>query len=352
MTFEEFLVRLLYPALVFVLPSERWAAIYFMTGLLAAFYVFWRFAERGPDGNRDVAKKRGFLRFLFPAEIWTHPSARADYSFFIVNKLLLIFVVGYFALSAETFAAWLGAVFEGQFGPAGTAAPHWGWAVVTTLAVAAALDFGLWFAHYLLHRIPFLWELHKVHHSAEVMTPFTAARVHPLEDLFAATLGALTAGTAYALSGHLLGPAAHELTLFQTNVVLIGFFFAAFVLRHSHVWLAYPVWLQHILISPAQHHIHHSAERRHWDKNMGFVFAIWDWAAGTLYAPKTYERITFGLGNGDGEEVKFRRLRNLYLLPLENMTAMVKRTVMPRRATSDAGVKSETEGLGGTAANS
>ncbi|MCI4660438.1 MAG: sterol desaturase family protein [Neomegalonema sp.] len=331
MTFEEFFVRLLYPALVFILPSERWSAIYFATALLAAFYVYWRFAERGPDADATTAKQRGFLRFLFPKEIWTHPSARADYAFFVINKLLIIFVFGYFALGSETVAAWTGESLTRRFGESGEGwSSHWALSILTTLAVAAALDFGLWLSHYLFHKIPFLWEFHKVHHSAEVMTPFTAARVHPVEDVAAASLGALSAGLAYGAMGYWMGPAAHELTMFETNVVLIGFYFAAFVLRHSHVWLAYPVWLQHIFVSPAQHHIHHSADRAHWDKNMGFIFALWDWAAGTLIAPKEYQRITFGLGDRSGEEVAFRSVKGLYFRPFTNIEHKFLRPALAR----------------------
>jgi homoserine O-succinyltransferase len=49
-------------------------------------------------------------------------------------------------------------------------------------------------------------------------------------------------------------------------------------------------------------------------KNMGFIFAFWDWAAGTLYAPKGKEEITYGLGT-DEDGGKWHSLRALYFLP-------------------------------------
>jgi hypothetical protein len=55
-------------------------------------------------------------------------------------------------------------------------------------------------------------------------------------------------------------------------------------------------------------------DRKHWDKNMGFIFAFWDWAAGTLYAPKGKEEITYGLGT-DEDGGKWHSLRALYFLP-------------------------------------
>jgi sterol desaturase/sphingolipid hydroxylase (fatty acid hydroxylase superfamily) len=164
------------------------------------------------------------------------------------------------------------------------------------------------------HKIPFLWDYHKVHHSAEVLTPITAARVHPVEEVVSSLVAGLIIGMAYALSHYLLGPAAIEFTLFQVNIFLAVFYFSAFHLRHSHVWIRFPYWLQHILVCPAQHQIHHSVERKHWDKNMGFIFAIWDWAAGTLYAPKGKEEITFGLGTEE-DGGKWHSVGALYLLP-------------------------------------
>ena len=50
------------------------------------------------------------------------------------------------------------------------------------------MDAALWFTHWLFHVVPELWEFHKVHHSAEVMTPITAARMHPVEEIVDQTL--------------------------------------------------------------------------------------------------------------------------------------------------------------------
>lgn len=83
-------------------------------------------------------------------------------------------------------------------------------------------------------------------------------------------------------------------------------------LRHSHVWLSYPRWLSHLLISPAMHQVHHSADPRHHDKNLGNIFALWDWLFGTLYLPERVEPVSFGLGDaGAGHET----LRGLYARP-------------------------------------
>ena len=44
------------------------------------------------------------------------------------------------------------------------------------------------------HKIPALWEFHKVHHSAEVMTPLTELRQHPVEIIVVVNLIGLATG--------------------------------------------------------------------------------------------------------------------------------------------------------------
>lgn len=62
--------------------------------------------------------------------------------------------------------------------------------------------------------------------------------------------------------------------------------------------------MEHILISPAQHQLHHSSDPRHHDKNYGEVFAIWDLMFGTLFVPDGPEKLTFGIADGDGVRIE------------------------------------------------
>ena len=55
-----------------------------------------------------------------------------------------------------------------------------------------------------MHRIPFLWRFHQIHHSAEVLTPLTFHRIHPVESLLYDVRGALvTGGMAVSFTGFL-----------------------------------------------------------------------------------------------------------------------------------------------------
>ena len=169
-------------------------------------------------------------------------------------------------------------------------------AVVMGILYWVVFDLGYWFAHWLMHRVPALWEFHKVHHSAEVLTPLTEFRQHPIE-LFLFPLCTGTAvGVLFGAAEHLLGAERQGLTLVWINIVLFAYNMTLLHLRHSHVWIPLRGWLGYVLQSPAHHQIHHSTDPKHFDKNLGFGLSIWDWAFRTLYIPSRREALEFGLG--------------------------------------------------------
>jgi Fatty acid hydroxylase superfamily len=86
-------------------------------------------------------------------------------------------------------------------------------------------------------------------------------------------------------------------TLLNGNILLMAFLITYGHLRHSHMWIAFTGFAGRILQSPAHHQLHHSADPVHYDRNLGFALAVWDWAFGTLVVPaRSRERIVFGLG--------------------------------------------------------
>ena len=49
--------------------------------------------------------------------------------------------------------------------------------------------------------------------------------------------------------------------------------------------------------SPAHHQVHHSTDPRHFDKNLGFALAVWDWLFGTLHIPAREREVNhYGVG--------------------------------------------------------
>jgi sterol desaturase/sphingolipid hydroxylase (fatty acid hydroxylase superfamily) len=302
---------LLSPLLFPIDPLRRVYWVYLGSAALMAVLIYVRV--------RTTAGRSGILRYLFPAELYRHRSSRVDYGFFYVNSILSGLILA--PLVGAPVVA--GLVADALGGPEPAQQPAGLWAsAALTLATVLALDLALYVGHYLQHRVPLLWEFHKIHHSAETLTPFTAFRVHPVDDLLTLTLSASCVGVVQGLFHAWFGTGIAELHVLGVNALLFGWYVLGFNLRHSHVWLSYPVWLSHVLISPAQHQIHHSREPRHFDKNMGFIFAFWDAIGGTLYVPREKEEFAYGLS---GEDDNYRSVGALYARPFVNLWARWRR---------------------------
>jgi sterol desaturase/sphingolipid hydroxylase (fatty acid hydroxylase superfamily) len=121
-----------------------------------------------------------------------------------------------------------------------------------------AYELGYWLNHYLSHRIPFLWEFHKVHHSATVLTPLTNFRVHPVYMCIFLNILALFIGTANGFGNYIFGQAAHQYAVSENNIILVFFIYLYVHLQHTQLWISFTGWLGHLFMSPAHHQIHHS----------------------------------------------------------------------------------------------
>lgn len=236
------------------------------------------------------------LRLLSRRSVWLHRSSLLDYRMYAVNMVLLAFVASYFIVGSQVWSGVAAHALTSLFGaPAAPSTGHWGAVVVTAALLLVATDLGYWLAHVAMHRNQLLWEFHKVHHSAAVMTPATEFRQHPVELIWFPTVMGVTTGLTYAViaqfwaGAQVLGHAGYA-------AVLTAHLFTFHHLRHSHIAMIFPDWLGRLLHSPAHHIIHHSDHPAHFDRNMGYLLSVWDWAAGTLYLPRRGERVTLGIG--------------------------------------------------------
>jgi sterol desaturase/sphingolipid hydroxylase (fatty acid hydroxylase superfamily) len=170
-----------------------------------------------------------------------------------------------------------------------------------------------------LHKIPFLWEFHKVHHSAKVLTPFTIYRSHPVESLLYAFRMTLTQGLVVGICYYCFGPTLKMYDILGANALVFVFNFFGSNLRHSHIWLSWGDRVERYIISPAQHQIHHSANPKHFDANFGSALALWD----RLFSCHIYasainhqqgEKITYGISaNHQGHH----SLAQIYIEPFK-----------------------------------
>jgi len=284
------------------------------------FYLHRRSQQGRAIGVRD------FFHAIFPARIVGHPSTLLDIRFWIVNGLIITSAYSLLSIGGLTCRDAVLTVLTRGFGEhAPLLWPTWIILPMATILELLAYELAYWFGHYLFHRYAFLWEFHKVHHSAEVMTTFTELRQHPIEILAFVNLIAIATGSVFGVLTYVFGPGAQPFTLLNGNIALMVFLITYGHLRHSHMWIAFTGLPGKLLQSPAHHQLHHSDNPLHWDKNLGFALACWDWLFGTLYIPQaTREDITFGVG-ADNEE--FRTLTGDFLMPFVRSAGHVSRWI-------------------------
>lgn len=278
---------------------------YLLSSIVVA-YVIYRFAVKDSSGTSPGS----FRTFAFPRDIYRHRSAVVDYKYALID----LTIQGIVYVPLISGCSWL--IFKlmqnisGGAAVSATSPPN---LIVLTLISFLLIDFGYFLAHYCMHRLPLLWYFHEVHHSAEVMTPVTVLRVHPVEKIVTALISTLVGSVgsiAYAVSSD---QQVNLVTISGVNIFVFYFRVFAIHLRHSHIWLSYGTILSHILISPAQHQIHHSVDPKHYDKNYGYVLAIWDVLFRSLYVPRQRETLQFGLAGTDPQD--FSTVARLYILP-------------------------------------
>lgn len=299
---------------LFFVPTSRVYVVYLLTSVVLAF-IAWRMIEHEHDHDHVVTTveetgdsadkpKRGFLGYVFDAKIWLHQSSIQDYKFFFLNIFVYYGLVAQFLISVDGLAWFAHGQLTSFFGspaePVISGAPA---LILYTIVSVLAFDFAVFIAHYLFHKVPFLWAFHKVHHSAEALNPMTLFRVHPIDLFFTGVVVAIMSGITFGGFFYLTDAAPTEMKVLGLNIIVFCFYLIGYNLRHSHVWLNYPAWLSNIFVSPAQHQIHHSAHPMHFDRNMGLIFSFWDKLFGTLYIPRAFEKLTFGIN---------RRVRNPY----------------------------------------
>jgi sterol desaturase/sphingolipid hydroxylase (fatty acid hydroxylase superfamily) len=236
---------------------------------------------------------RATIRAMFPRHRLFGTSARADLCFTMLSTFASSALFGWAVLSHLAIASGVMHVLGKPFLlglPSGLAV------AAMTLAMWLAYEFAYWFDHLLSHKIPALWAFHKVHHSAETLSPLTIFRVHPVDSIVFYNIVAVITGVTAGVMHWLVGPQVSPLTLAGTNVVMIAAIFTIKHLHHSHVWISWRGSWGRLILSPAHHQIHHSAAVEHHDRNFGGTLAIFDWLAGTLHqpAPKR-EPLRFGV---------------------------------------------------------
>ncbi len=156
------------------------------------------------------------------------------------------------------------------------------WLLQFFLAVVVA-DLAEYAVHYALHKVPFLWRFHAIHHSSKALDWIAGSRSHFVDDTLVRGL---------ILAPLMLG--------FSQTIILWYLVFVTLHATWTHCNFRPNVkWIEKFLVMPRYHHWHHTSQKEGIDKNFAIHFPWIDRLFGTYYYPETWPE-KYGL---DGEEI-------------------------------------------------
>lgn len=250
-----------------------------------------------------------FLGTLGAVALWEHAAPRrtlnapmqvrwaGNFGLLFLNSALIWLVYPGFGIGAAILAS------EQEWGLLRlTGMPYW----LQFLVAIVLLDLGHFAIHFLFHRIPVLWRLHRLHHTDQDFDHTTAVRFHPGEAL-------LEHGANLAVVV-IVGPPVLAIALFALSYLLTTFWVHG-NLRMPGDWDRRTRW---VLVTPDMHRTHHSQVAAETNSNYGGLFSCWDRLFGTYVdGPRAgHERMAIGLP--EFQEQRHIRLGWMLANPLLN----------------------------------
>ena len=301
----------------FIDPKKRVFAGYLLVSLFIA--LAWLVVVRRTNFRTAFAR-------VFDRNVFFSKSAKVDYKLFVINRAFSLFISPLLVTQLIIATAIYYALHRQNVVSSGVLSDIGKPAVVALFSFMMFVmdDLTKYLVHRWMHHWPMLWAFHKVHHSAETMTPITVYRVHPAEGILYGLRSAVTQGIVLSTFIFVFGNIVDLYTIVGVNVLVFIFHITGSNLRHSHINISYWPWLERIIISPAQHQLHHSIAEEHYDKNFGAALAVWDWLFGSLHLSEDDKDITFGLSE---DQQTPKSLSDLYIGPFIDIAKLLKRLV-------------------------
>ena len=156
---------------------------------------------------------------------------------------------------------------------------------VAVIASVIIMDFVIYIQHIMVHAVPVLWRLHRVHHADLDYDVTTGARFHTIEIILSMLIKFATI--------LLLGPPVVAVIIFEVILNATAMF------NHGNISLPKSVdkYLRLFLVTPDMHRVHHSVEDDEANSNFGFSLPWWDRLFGTYRdQPRAgHEGMTIGI---------------------------------------------------------
>jgi len=172
------------------------------------------------------------------------------------------------------------------------------------IIAVVVMDFIIYLQHVLVHAVPALWRLHRVHHADLDYDVTTGSRFHPIEIIISMLIKLATITV--------LGPAVVAVIIFE--VLLNGM--AMF--NHGNVGLPQKLdkLLRFIIVTPDMHRVHHSVEDDETNSNFGFNLSVWDRLFGTYREQPRKGQVKMDIGiRGFDKPQQCTWLQGLLIMP-------------------------------------
>lgn len=140
---------------------------------------------------------------------------------------------------------------------------------LSVLLSVVIMDLIIYLQHVMVHAVPVLWRLHRVHHADLDYDVTTGARFHPIEIILSMLIKFATI--------LVLGPPVVAVVIFEVVLNAMAMF------NHGNIRLPLNLdrILRWLLVTPDMHRVHHSVEDDEANSNFGFNLSIWDRLMGT-----------------------------------------------------------------------
>ena len=172
--------------------------------------------------------------------------------------------------------------------------PIWLGVIVSIIVMDAVI----YFQHVLVHAVPILWRLHRVHHADLDFDVTTGSRFHPFEIILSILI---KFSTIVVLGSPIIAVVIFEVLLNATSMF-----------NHANVRIPKSIdsLLRWLIVTPDMHRVHHSVEDDETNSNFGFNLPWWDRLFGTYRSqPRAgHEHMTIGIST-------FRGTRHCIWLP-------------------------------------
>jgi lathosterol oxidase len=154
------------------------------------------------------------------------------------------------------------------------------WIVQFLLAVFIA-DLFEYVIHRAMHKVPFMWKFHAIHHSSKALDWIAGSRAHIVEDV--------------VVRGFILIP---FMLAFSQSIIVAYLLFVALHATWAHCNFGPTIkWLEPFVVFPRFHHWHHTSQAEGIDRNFAIHFPWIDKMFGTYYHPRDAWPEHYGLDN-------------------------------------------------------